>query len=187
MRNILYIVIFVLVASCTSNTIFKKPDDLISKEKMVDLLTDMYLSTAAKQVKNTNGNKNIDYLFLVFEKHGIDTARFSRSNYYYTTIIDEYESIYQQVEKRIKNYESDFKGIKRVKDSIKKDSIKRVKFINDSIYKIQAKLDSIKNDSLMRAAGINMDSIIKVEKEIFEEIKDSVFQKELPRGRETIF
>ncbi|MFC2109551.1 DUF4296 domain-containing protein [Bacteroidota bacterium] len=148
MRNILYFFLFISIASCTSNTIFKKPDDLITPDKMVDLLTDMYLATAAKPSTNKNKERNIDYTYLVFEKHGIDTAQFRRSNYYYTTKIDDYEAIFERVKTRIEKLNTDFKFIKNERDSIKKDSIQKIKFTKDSIIKVKFTLDSIFLDSI---------------------------------------
>lgn len=187
MRNFFYILIFILVASCTSNTIFKKPDDLISKEEMVDLLTDLYLATSAKPVKNINGDKKIDYTFLVFEKYGIDTARFNKSNFYYTTKIDEYEDIYKKVETRLKESNSKYKEFKKVIDSTRKDSIKRIRFAKDSIKKIQNRLDSIKLDSITKLINTPKDSLIQQETENFETIRNEILVDSLPRGRETIF
>ena len=143
MQKILYIFVIILVASCTSNTIFKKPDDLIGKEEMVNLLTDMYLATAAKNTKNLNNKRNVDYTYLVFEKYGIDSGRFKRSNFYYTTKIDEYEVIYSGVEANIKALNESYKFIKREKDSILKDSLAVVRKIKDSIVKLQIRKDSI--------------------------------------------
>jgi hypothetical protein len=148
MRSILYLFLFICIASCTSNTIFKKPDDLIGEDKMVDLLTDLYLTTAAKTSKNTNGKRNIDYTFLVYEKHGIDSAQFRRSNYYYTTKIDDYEIIYERVKNRIEKLNKNFSSLKKERDSIIKDSIKQVKFIKDSLIKVTYTLDSIFLDSI---------------------------------------
>ena len=85
------------MVSCTSNTIYKKPDDLITNDSMVLLLSDLYLATASKMYKNKLKERNIDYTFLVYEKYRVDTARFRRSNFYYTTKIDEYEKIYKRV------------------------------------------------------------------------------------------
>ena len=80
MKNILLFLIAISIAACTSNTIFKKPDDLIYKEEMVDLLTDLYIATAAKSSRNQDKERNVDYSFIVFEKYGIDSSRFKRSN-----------------------------------------------------------------------------------------------------------
>lgn len=184
MRNFFYILIFVLVASCTSNTIFKKPDDLISKEKMVNLLTDLYLATAAKNIQNIHSERNIDYTFLVFEKYGVDTTQFKRSNFYYTTKIDDYEDIFKEVQKRIKDANNVYKNIKKVKDSTRRDSVKRIR---DSIKFLKRRIDSIKKDSIRKIHGTSLDTINLKNPETFEKIKDDVLNDSLPRGRETIF
>ncbi|MDG1503809.1 MAG: DUF4296 domain-containing protein [Flavicella sp.] len=125
----------VFAFSCTSNTIFKKPDDLIEKEQMIDLLTDLYLATAAKTAKNLEKERNVDYTQLVFEKHGIDSARFKRSNFYYTAKIDEYESIFKEVKSRIALKNDSFKSMKKKRDSLKNDSIRKVTLKRDSLRK----------------------------------------------------
>ncbi|MDG1805228.1 DUF4296 domain-containing protein [Flavicella sp.] len=149
MKNSILILLVACMISCTSNTIFKKPDDLISKDSMVILLSDLYLATSSKVYKNKFDERNIDYTFLVFEKYGIDSARFRRSNHYYTTKIDDYEKIYKEVENKIKGFNTEFKAIKKVKDSIKRDSTKRARYRRDSLKK--AKKDSLRiHDSLIK-------------------------------------
>ena len=100
MRFILLIGI-ALFTSCTSNTIYKKPEDLIPKDEMVNLLVDVYLANGAYAVKNINGKRKVDYMPLVYEKYGIDSARFQRSNIYYMSRIDEYEYIFKKVKARL--------------------------------------------------------------------------------------
>lgn len=138
-----------MLVSCTSNTIYDKPDDLIPKEKMVELLTDLYIASAAKMYRNKDKERNVDYTFLVFQKHGIDSARFRRSNYYYTTKIDEYEKIFLEAEERVSIINKTYKSIKKRKDSIRRDSITKTIKLKDSIRKLKAAtLLSKKTDSL---------------------------------------
>lgn len=115
---------------CTSNTIIKKPDHLISKNQMVDLLTDMFIASGAENIKNINLERNVNYFPLVFEKYGIDSTRFKESNYYYTSRIDDYELILQKVDNRLKALKKEIDDKIHLKDSLKKDSLKnlRVKF-----------------------------------------------------------
>ena len=47
-KGFFYIAILLFLLSCTSNTIYKKPKDLIPKDSMVALLTDMYIASSAK-------------------------------------------------------------------------------------------------------------------------------------------
>ena len=71
---------------------------------------------------------------LVYEKYHIDSIRFAESNIYYTAKIDEYEEIFEEVQRRLKILEDETEA---VTDSIlgvdknaeeasrKKDSIER--------------------------------------------------------------
>lgn len=143
-----YILIVIALFSCTSNTIFKKPEDLIEKELMVDLLTDLTIASTAKNEKNIYGKRNVDYTQLVFEKYGIDTARFKKSNFYYTSRIDDYQAIYLEVEKRIKRQNSLFKDLRKEKDSLKNDRIRKIRLRKDSIRKLAFLKDSLVLDAL---------------------------------------
>ncbi|MGV8947689.1 MAG: DUF4296 domain-containing protein [Lutibacter sp.] len=132
MKKISYLILLsIFFMACTSNTIIKKPDHLISKNQMVDLLTDMLIASGAENIKNSNLERNVNYFPLVFEKYGIDSTRFKESNYYYTSRIDEYEQILQKVDARLKAMKKEIDDDIKLKDSLKSDSIKnqRAKFI----------------------------------------------------------
>lgn len=103
MKHIFYIlIIFIILASCTSRTIYKKPENLIGKEKMITVWTDLYIAMGAKSVKTITGEKEINYIPLVLKKHKIDSVQFSKSNIYYTSRIEEYEEMFEEVQKRLK-------------------------------------------------------------------------------------
>ena len=89
------------LVSCTSKTIYKKPDNLIEKERMIDIWTDIYIARGARSVKTKELRKNINYLPLVFKKYKIDSAQFSESNFYYTSKIDDYQKMFEEVNKRL--------------------------------------------------------------------------------------
>ena len=121
MRNKVLLLIFtMLLGACTSNTIYKKPDDLIPKNQMVDLLTDMYLANAAKNIKTKNLERNLNYMSLVYEKYSIDSTRFQKSNIYYMSRIYEYEAIYKEVEYRLNIMLDTIQVAKRINDSLKR-------------------------------------------------------------------
>jgi hypothetical protein len=75
----LLFVLVVLITSCTSNTIMKKPDDLIPKKEMIEIMTDIYLANASYNVRNKYQERQRNYMSLVFEKYGVDSARYNRS------------------------------------------------------------------------------------------------------------
>lgn len=132
MNKFLHIIILsVFLGACTSNTILKKPKDLIPKEEMVDLLTDIFIANGAMSVKNTNLKRNVNYFPFVFEKYKIDTTRFKESNYYYTSRIDDYDYILGEVDKRLKALKHQYENDLKIRDSIKrieKDSLRKVTF-----------------------------------------------------------
>ena len=119
MNKPLYIIIlsFLLVA-CTSNTIIEKPDNLIPKDKMVDLMTDLLLATGARNIKNINEERKVNYFHLVFEKYNIDSTQFKESNFYYTSKIDDYDIMLKEVERRLKKLKLEFDKEREKQDSI---------------------------------------------------------------------
>jgi len=147
MKKIIYIVVLsILAVSCNSNTILKKPKDLIPKDEMVNILTDMLIATSAHRLKNKGLMRNINYFPLVFEKYQIDSTRFQTSNFYYTSKIDDYDAILKEVKARLTAQKKVVDSIRKVEDSIKKvkkyqSNLKKVKSINSERI---IKLDSIK-------------------------------------------
>ena len=138
MNKLVYIFFLsILVFSCTSNTIIKKPDDLIPKDQMVDLLTDLLLANGGKNIKNINLERDVNYFPVVFEKYKIDTTQFKKSNFYYTSRIDDYDEILKKVENRLKELKKIYDKERAVLDSIRKDSLMQVreKLNRDKILK----------------------------------------------------
>ena len=127
MRLLIIILVFIVLGACTSNTIYKKPDDLIPEEQMVDLLTDMYLATAAKNIKTKNLERNLDYLPLIYKEYGIDSLRFQKSNLYYMSRIDDYETIYKKVNARLQKMLDTTQKAQKIKDSLKLSKKKKQK------------------------------------------------------------
>lgn len=104
---------------------------------MVDLLVDMQLALNAKSTKNKNGKRNINYMYLIYKKHGVDSTRFAESNFYYNTDVDQYIEILKEVKTKINQQKESLEKVKHIKDSLaraekpklnKKKGIKPKKF-----------------------------------------------------------
>ncbi len=131
MKRCIYIlVIFLSVISCTSRTIYKKPANLIPKDQMIELWTEIIIADNAKTVKNAKSQKKINYLPFVYQKYKIDSARFMESNIYYTSKIEEYEKMFESVELRLRKIKVSYDPLSADIDPSlpiwKKDSIRRV-------------------------------------------------------------
>jgi len=110
MKVFYFLIMIFIIISCTDKVNYEKPQDLIGKEEMIDLLYDMHIAVGTSNVKNVHLERNRNYMSLVFDKYGVDSTRFATSNIYYTSNINEYEEIYEEVQRRldtIKNFYQD--------------------------------------------------------------------------------
>ncbi len=155
-RFIICLSIVITTSACHNINKPKKPDNLIAKEKMVDILIDAKIiasaSSANRKILEKHGVKLNSY---VYTKHHIDSLQFALSNEYYAFYIKEYEEIYEEVKDslgkllvKVKEEEEIIRleKEKRREDSLRvvfkeKDSLSLLK-IKDSL-KVQAIKDSI--------------------------------------------
>jgi len=129
MKNrITSLILIVLFMSCKSNTIYDEPLDLIPKDSMMMLLKDLYLATAAKSIKNSRQQKKVSYTTLVYNKYNIDSLRFNSSNLYYTSKIDVYEPMLNEITAILKKEQEFFTKAKKIKDSLYNDSLKNISY-----------------------------------------------------------
>jgi len=136
MQKIIILLLLVFFISCTSNTIFKEPEDLIPQDSMEMLMIDMNIASTAKYSKNKNLEKNINYMSLVYDKYNIDSVRFEKSNTYYISKIDDYKKMLERVKSRLEEMKEKFVEERTLLDSIRKDSINKRR---DSIKELKSK------------------------------------------------
>ncbi len=127
MKRIIYIVFIIFLVACDSKIKYKKPEDLIPKNQMIDLLYDMHLANGATSVKTPEFDKGTKYMSLVYEKYKIDSTQFALSNTYYIANIDEYEEIFIEVERRLKILKNKYEAKRDTffKREIKSDKLKK--------------------------------------------------------------
>ena len=138
MNKISLLLSFVFLSSCTSNTIFKKPQDLIPRDTMSLLIQDMMIASSAKFIKNVNKQKKINYMSFVYDKYKIDSVRFQNSNFYYISKIDLYEEIITDAKIKLEDKKKFFTKTKATQDSINK--LKRKK-IRDTLFSFKDTVD----------------------------------------------
>ena len=125
MRRFKYIFLIAfstLFTFCTSNTILEKPEDLLTKDEMVNILTDILIANGTTRYNNIDMERDVNYFPLVYDKHKIDSTQFKNSSRYYASKIDDYDEILIQVQKNL----NDLKEIYE-KELLEKDSLLRNK------------------------------------------------------------
>lgn len=103
MKAIYSILFVIFLLGCQDKVSYEKPEGLIEKAEMIDMLFDMHLAIGTSNIQNTHLEKNRNYMSLVYEKYNIDSTQFAEANLYYTAHIQEYEEIFEEVERRIGN------------------------------------------------------------------------------------
>ena len=123
------ILIFLIFHSCGfTNDETSVPENLISEEKMIDILYDMsWISVSKginKRILENNGVKPKKY---ILKKYNIDSLQFVVSNEYYSKDLERYLKIYEEVLNKLEtNREIVIDSI----ENYKKDRAKRSQEIN---------------------------------------------------------
>ncbi len=100
---LLLCVLFVIVTSCQDVKKPEKPQNLIPQETMANILTDIYISNAARSVNNRLLKEyNIKLDSVIYEKYEIDSLQFVESNAFYSSNIKTYTKIISSIEERLK-------------------------------------------------------------------------------------
>ena len=120
MKHFISIVLTVLLFtafSCQEKDIMK-PDHLIGKRQMVQMLTDVHLAKAISQrqydVPDSLKLSSTDLYYSVLAKYGVPDSVFVRSVIYYSSHPKEYEKMYNDVINALKEMEQEAAGLKEL-------------------------------------------------------------------------
>ena len=123
---LLYSLIVLFFVSCYGVQKPEKPADLLSEDKMVDVLLDLTIMSSAKGInKRELENRGIVPDTFIYNKHKIDSAQFANSNNYYAYDIEKYNEMYVTVKKRLEVLRTSYKAEQKIKeDKLKKEKKK---------------------------------------------------------------
>jgi len=127
---LIYLCLMFIMVSCYNSEKPNKPLNLIAKDKMVNVILDMSLLSAAKGInKRALENSGVYPLEYIYKKYNIDSLQFAKSNAYYTYYADDYESIYNAVEDSLDKLKKKYRSIENIekKEKRKRDSIRKAK------------------------------------------------------------
>lgn len=130
--------LLVLFSSCNKDLV-EKPDNLIDKRTMIDILYDMSLLDALKyQNPNSLYSNNINPKTYVYKKYKIDSLQFVKSNAYYAADYREYKKMFDALNDRLKKEKAkaDF-IIKKEKAKVAALKKAKAKKVQDSIIKVK--------------------------------------------------
>ncbi|MEB8345922.1 DUF4296 domain-containing protein [Flavobacteriaceae bacterium KMM 6898] len=120
MKKVILYIFCIALVSCGEKVV-KEPEQLISKEKMADILYDLAILTAAKNTSSDILIKNkIETMEYLYTKYGIDSIQFVENNLYYASNPADYVAIYTDVDSRLGVVQKKMEEARKIKaDSIK--------------------------------------------------------------------
>ena len=155
-KCILFFIAVLLLAGCKKELV-SEPNNLISKEKMVDIMYDLSLLEGMKihnaALLDSFKNNSNEY---IYKKYKIDSLQFAQSNIYYAANYKEYEKMYNRVKAKIDRDKLEITALTKAK--AKKDSLVKIKIKK---LKLKKEADSIKRVKLALKLKKEIDSVKK--------------------------
>lgn len=139
MKKLLLIAV-VFLASCSDINHVERPDDFYGDEKMVDIMTDLYLMEASMTANRTTftGLEMLPHDF-IYEKYETDSVVFAQNLNYYTDRNNKYKGIMEQVQLKLEV----------IKDTV---AVRQRKY-TEALDKIV-----LENDSLSKPMPLDLDN-----------------------------
>ncbi|MCG2460678.1 DUF4296 domain-containing protein [Flavobacteriaceae bacterium F89] len=103
MKKGLYLLALLFFVVACAEKVIKEPNNLIPMDKMEDILYDIAITTAARNINAELLRKNnVEVMAYIYAKYGIDSIQFAESDIYYASIPSNYEAIYSKILDSIK-------------------------------------------------------------------------------------
>lgn len=120
--NLSLVFFMMLISSCS---FFNKNDDIIKKQKFIEVLTDIHMADATLTVKGYHINKDTveieKYYGYLLGKHNVTPIELKKTFEYYSKHTEQYDKIYDEVLNNLAKKESelDVNAEKEAKPQVK--------------------------------------------------------------------
>ncbi|NJW54281.1 DUF4296 domain-containing protein, partial [Salinimicrobium sp. CDJ15-91] len=136
-------ILVLILSSCQDVERMEKPENLIPRGKMVEVLTELSLLHGARSYnKNMLEEKGIAPYPYLMQKYGIDSAQLVQSNNYYAQNYREYGYIYEEVKQRLELLMKKYDSLREIEEK-ERDSLRNLN--KDSL---DLPVDTLQQDSL---------------------------------------
>jgi hypothetical protein len=156
-KLVFFLVLLVILSSCNKDLV-EKPDNLIEKGMMIDIMYDMALLDALKyQDPNSLYINDVNPKTYIYKKYKIDSLQFVKSNAYYAADYREYKTMYDALGDRLKKEKASVDLV------IKKEQKKAVALKKAKAKKRQDSIIKVKKEKELKLKK-EKDSILKAKK-----------------------
>lgn len=159
-KTLSFLIILSTFLSCKKDLV-ETPNQLIERDKMVNIMYDLSLLEAIKIQNPTSLDSfQINSNEYIFKKYKIDSLQFAQNNIYYAADYKEYKKMFEKVKNRLDNDKTLTERLiknKKKKDSLLKKNQQKLKLKKeaDSIKKLKQDLKLKKEtDSIKKQKGL---------------------------------
>lgn len=129
MKKIVVLVVLLVFVSCKEEVV-KKPNRLIEKDVMVNIMYDLSLLEAVKyQSPAILDSNKISPKQYIYKKYKVDSLQFAQSNVYYASDYEEYKNMFEQMTKRLDQKKLAVEALIKAEKKKKKEA-KKAKSLN---------------------------------------------------------
>lgn len=156
MKKIIIIISVLFFAVGCKKELVKKPERLVERAKMIDIMYDLSLLEAIKyQNPMSLDSCDTNPTRFVLKKYKVDSLQFVKSNMYYAANYNDYKVMFDEVGARLAKNEKKFDSLVKLekkKEQLLKKKSKAIK--KDSIEVKQRLTKEVKVDSLKKKATL---------------------------------
>lgn len=135
MKKIISIVVTTLFFACNNSPV-EKPDNLLSKEEMTNIIYDVMILQASKSYNNVEVKKeDLKIESYIFDKYKIDSSTYHQNQRHYASKPKEYEKMYKEVVERLTLAQQETDTLLKKEKRSKKDKI------NDENLEVKKKFE----------------------------------------------
>ncbi|MEL1241162.1 DUF4296 domain-containing protein [Flavobacterium flavipallidum] len=161
-KTVSFLALIMLFFSCKEDAV-KKPEHLIDREVMENIIYDLSLIDAIKYNEpSTTEEYKVNPKEFIFRKYKVDSAQFAQNNIYYASDFESYKAMYDSVIKRIDRKKALLDSL--VKKEVKRDSLNQAKKKRIDSIATAKKVALAKKDSLKKIK--KKDSLLLLKKKI---------------------
>jgi hypothetical protein len=109
-------ILLIITVSC-ENPIVEKPEILIKKDKMIEIIVDAHLAEATFNMRRNQDSlvmksSSTDFYYSVLKDHQVTDSVFEQSFVYYASFPKQFEKMYQDVMNKLNEIEQEYSGRK---------------------------------------------------------------------------
>jgi hypothetical protein len=103
MKKVIFLSVLLVCTIGCKKELIEKPEDLIAKDKMTEILYDISLLYASKGVNTGQIDfQRVSIEDFIYKQYGVDSTQVANSTIYYSSKPDEYLKMYESIQERLK-------------------------------------------------------------------------------------